>query len=314
MAEQGLDLVAIAYDGSPASLAAVTYACHFPATERSIIHVREQPLPPAGGFSDHLPAARASDISIRDRLSREIAAAFARGGDPSAAFTLDIRYGNVAEEVIAGSSAADLLLMTTRGRGVAGRAIFGSVANAVSRHGHRPTLLIRPETNLSRPRRVVVALDGGARAEHALSIARTLARALGCPMVLVHVVDDTHLDATPFGADEFDADAPDDSTGQSIARVAAYLRELESRIESDGFQVDRRVILGQTIPALVEFADPADIVVVAPRGQRGLRLMLEPSVADNLVRRAPAPVLVVHAPPGDDTASHPVGGARAETA
>ena len=59
--------------------------------------------------------------------------------------TLAVRYGDAVAEILAGAreAEADLIAMTTHGRGGLGRLLFGSVAEAVLRHAEVPVFLMR---------------------------------------------------------------------------------------------------------------------------------------------------------------------------
>lgn len=61
--------------------------------------------------------------------------------------TTEVRDGDVAEQIAASAEAhgADLIAMSTHGRGGLGRLIFGSVAEKVLHNATRPLLLIRPK-------------------------------------------------------------------------------------------------------------------------------------------------------------------------
>lgn len=56
-----------------------------------------------------------------------------------------VRRGNPADEIVAAARevGADLIAMSTHGRGGLGRLVFGSVAQAVLRHVETPVLLMR---------------------------------------------------------------------------------------------------------------------------------------------------------------------------
>ena len=56
-----------------------------------------------------------------------------------------VRRGNPTEEIVAAAreTGADLIAMSTHGRGGLGRLVFGSVAQAVLRHVDMPVLLMR---------------------------------------------------------------------------------------------------------------------------------------------------------------------------
>jgi nucleotide-binding universal stress UspA family protein len=59
--------------------------------------------------------------------------------------TMQVRFGNAVGEILAGAreAEADLIAMTTHGRGGLGRLLFGSVAEAVLRQAEIPVFLMR---------------------------------------------------------------------------------------------------------------------------------------------------------------------------
>ena len=288
--------IAIALDGSAASLTAAAFARHIAAECYQIIHVVEHGGP-FGRPTRSEPQQTAERATLIERFRTEALAAMARTDRAEPTIDIDVRFGDPVDELLAASDAADMMLVTTRGRGVAGRTLFGSVADEVSRRGVRPALILRPDHDLRYPERVIVPLDGTRRAEQAIPVARRLAVTLGCPIILVHVVDQEELDETPFGVDEPGTPVSGlrpDEVNVAIDQAATYLQGQERVLETDEVVVQHRVIIGDTIPALIEFADPADIVVVASRAHSGLRRLVDQSVAENLIRRAPSPVLIVH--------------------
>ncbi|HEV2529040.1 MAG TPA: universal stress protein [Thermomicrobiales bacterium] len=286
--------IAIALDGSPAALTAAAFARHLDAAAYQVIHIVESGIGGAPGGT--APGATARQREQMDRLEAQMRADVVNAmGSPDSGLPLsvEIRYGDPVEELLAASVATDLLLLTTRGRGIASRTLFGSVADEVSRRASRPTLILRPDHDLRRPERVLVLLDGHARAERAIPTARRLARTIGCSLVLVHVVDEEQLDASPFGPEPGDV-AGTDAISLSIDRAGAYLSRREQELEAPDFDVQHRVVIGETVPALIEFADPADVVVIGSRARAGLRRIVAPGVAERMVRFAPSPVLIVH--------------------
>ncbi len=302
--------IAIALDGSFASLTAASFARHIAAECYRVVHIVEQGGP--FGRPARSEAQQSADRpALAVRFRAETLAAMARASDSEPDLSVDIRFGDPVDELLAAGDSADMMVLTTRGRGVAGRTLFGSVADEVSRRGTRPTLILRPDHDLRYPERIVVALDGSSRAEQAIPVARRLAVTLGCPIILVHVVDQEELDETPFGIDALGHNsggpAPDE-VNVAIDQAATYLQQQERALETDEVVVQHRVVIGDTIPALIEFADPADIVVVASRARAGLRRLVDQSMAEHLVRRAPSPVLIVH----DGTRSD-AGGAKRQS-
>jgi nucleotide-binding universal stress UspA family protein len=58
---------------------------------------------------------------------------------------MQVRFGEAVAEILAGARevGADLIAMTTHGRGGLGRLLFGSVAEAVLRQAETPVFLMR---------------------------------------------------------------------------------------------------------------------------------------------------------------------------
>ncbi|MEU6644258.1 universal stress protein [Saccharomonospora sp. NPDC046836] len=125
--------------------------------------------------------------------------------------------------------------------------------------------------------RVLVGVDGSADSEQALD---TVLRLLGSRCVEVLVAEVVPYDATDDSAHELI-----DAAAQRLARTAALVADVPVR---------RAVLAGPPAEALSRFAEEegVDLLVVA-RGGRGLSHRLPGRVAEDLVRHARVPVLVV---------------------
>src|SRR5688500_6441286 len=114
---------------------------------------------------------RADRHALETYLDRALARTIERWRVEAEAVMLDANR-RVPERLaeLARSRAVDPIVMTTHGRGSAGRAWFGSVADSLVRTADCPILLIRPDSVESRVgfRRILVPLDGSAEAELAL--------------------------------------------------------------------------------------------------------------------------------------------------
>jgi nucleotide-binding universal stress UspA family protein len=144
--------------------------------------------------------------------------------------------------------------------------------------------------------RIVVALDGSELAERALAHGEELARRLGAPLHLVRVADVARL---RFGANEA-AEAYAALGGELAeeeAEAGAYLDAIRARLGERGLAVTTEVRRGTAAREVVEAARPGDLLVLASHGRDGARRWLLGSVAEDVTRRAPAPVLLVRAAP-----------------
>jgi nucleotide-binding universal stress UspA family protein len=148
--------------------------------------------------------------------------------------------------------------------------------------------------------RIVVPLDGSELAEVALPHAEDLARTLQVPLHLVRVVDFTRLEQYgPYGlAIEYAGMQEVLETENRTARE--YLQQVEQRLSAGGLRVTSEFRQGSAARELVAVAQSDDLIVMATHGRSGVTRWFLGSVAEDVVRRAAAPVLIVRANPTDD--------------
>lgn len=196
--------------------------------------------------------------------------------------------------------AADLIVLSTHGKGRMRDLFFGSIAQQVLRHGTSPVLLARPAADGSAPAfhqgKVLVPLDATAAAEAALRPAADIARALGAPLHLVMVV------ATP---DTIRGERLAGATLQPAATRAAleleqrdaiqYLEGIAAPLRAEGLEVTTEVRRGDAAASLAREAEGPDIalVVVATHGRAGLQAVWAGSVTAQLLSHTRAPILLL---------------------
>ncbi|MGZ9005244.1 MAG: universal stress protein [Burkholderiales bacterium] len=203
---------------------------------------------------------------------------------------------------------ADLIVATTHGRTGLKRFMLGSTAEKIVRHAPCPVLIVRDHARASRIReKILVPVDFSACAKEGARYASRFATALGADVELMHVV------TPPFvGADGCIA-TPELAQLLEAERSKAE-EELESMINLlplATVNAESRVATGTAVTELVArtSASDIDLVVTSTHGGSALRHVLLGSVAEELVRRAHCPVLVVPShkrpAPGRELASEP---------
>jgi nucleotide-binding universal stress UspA family protein len=187
----------------------------------------------------------------------------------------------------------DLIVMATHGRGPFGRALLGGVADEVVRRAPVPVVLVRPGVEAAdrvpEPTIdcVLIALDGSPLAEQVLPPALELARLMEARCRLLRVVQapaSARPAAPPLAAER--------------ARAEAYLERIAGPVRRDGWPVETQVAFApHAAEGIIEQAQalaPRCLLALATRGHGGLRRMLLGSVADEVIRGGPGPVLVLH--------------------
>lgn len=140
-------------------------------------------------------------------------------------------------------------------------------------------------------KRILVPLDGSARAEQALPIAARIVRASGGTVMLLHIVT-TPLEFGPYLR-------PSALLGESVdaeaARAAAYLSNVAQLFGLTGAEKKVAVSSGSTAQAILDTAQKQhiDLSIITSRGATGFKRWALGRVAQKVARSSPVPVLVL---------------------
>jgi nucleotide-binding universal stress UspA family protein len=176
--------------------------------------------------------------------------------------------------------------MATHGRGALGTAILGSVAQDVVRTVDRPVVLVGPHLDEQRDdgrsrdeQPMIVCHDGSEAADAIVPIAADWAKALGTPVVVVHVFHPLDVES---------ARAPTAAIDPTLEVLRRELDDVDVRIYRDSFPVGVILELARSLPA--------SLVALSTHGRTGLARATLGSVAASLVHASPCPVLLTRPP------------------
>jgi nucleotide-binding universal stress UspA family protein len=214
--------------------------------------------------------------------------------------------GPVVETLAEQGTGADLVVMTTHGRGALSRAWLGSVADDLVRRLAKPILLIRPrETDVDLThepplRKVLIPLDGSALAEQIIEPAIALDGLDKTAFALLRSVTPAVLGPDP--PDEVSASGFEPILLQlrtlhedDKVKAQSYLDGVADRMRARSLQVQTRLVVNaEPVTAILNEIknQSADLIALATHGRSGLVRLYMGSVADKIVRGAPIPVLV----------------------
>jgi nucleotide-binding universal stress UspA family protein len=251
--------VLVAYDGSPRSLGARPVAealAHGFGSRLEVVHVAEPDADPP-----EVPGLR-----------------WIEGTDPAPGLIAAARA----------SVPPALLCLSTHGRGPIGELVFGSVAAVVLRELHAPVVMVGPAFD-DTPRepldRMLVCLDGSATSAAIVPVVRGWALELGLGLHLLHVA----YPLTDPGAGEARISDEEEAAIEQLLAVADALRR-------EGIDVSSEVVEDAHAPTGVLHAlrhGRYDLVALATHGRTGLGRLLAGSVASEVVRRSPVPLLLL---------------------
>ena len=155
--------------------------------------------------------------------------------------------------------------------------------------------------------RILVPVDGSPTSARGLDEALRLAKLAGASVRLVHVLDEPVF----FGPEIYAADV----FGLMQEAGAKLMEEMKARAVAAGVEVSTfvsKVLPGRVCDVVLEQAKDfdADLIVIGTHGRRGVGRLLVGSDAEQIVRLATVPVLLVRAPRNAGPSTSTSGSAR----
>jgi nucleotide-binding universal stress UspA family protein len=266
--------------------------------ELTLVHSPVPMLPEsAPGTGPDLDARiRAEEWAYLQRVARRLPDG---AGVPPATAILD---GPVAPTLIdhVRTRDAQLVVMTTHGRGGVSRMFLGSVADRLIRGLHCPLLLVHAGHPLTTFRagerlRILVALDGSALAESVIDQVLAVFKVGEILLELVQVVSPHH---DVFVANDAPLGVPT-TMEQSLLTANRYLDAVAARLRQLGLEVHTGARIDRSVAhAILQHVESREIelIAVATHGLGGIERVMLGSVADKLVREARIPLFVWNPP------------------
>lgn len=197
--------------------------------------------------------------------------------------------------------AADLIAMSTHGYSGLQRLLLGSVADAVVHRTPKPVFLVRASESPKPPadpyRKVLVPLDGTPFAETALPYLLKM----GCnPQEIVLLYAASSGASFPFEKRP-EIPAPADVTplqtslNREQREALRYLTEVSERyLHGRATRMEVQVASAGQAIAEAAYAEGIEFIVMATHDRTGFDRLIHGSVAGEVLRQAPVPVLLLH--------------------
>jgi nucleotide-binding universal stress UspA family protein len=296
--------ILVPLDGSPLAEQTIPLALEIARVARSKLRlVLVHPLLPPPFYEESAQLYVTVDLAMRKSARDYLRGLAARLREQSGLQISSVILDGPTEEALARyvhDIGADLVAMTTHGRGGIRGAWLGSVADRLVRRLDVPVLVTRAREGagtLSLPpkiRQILVPLDGSALAEAALAPAAAIAELFEAELVLVQIVPP--LTAGSLLPVNFAAGYDRDAVALQRKQAQEYLEDLSEDLRKRGTRVRTTVSVAPNVgEALIGLAHPQriDLVAIATHGRSRVQRLMLGSVADKLIRGAEPPVLVV---------------------
>jgi nucleotide-binding universal stress UspA family protein len=151
-------------------------------------------------------------------------------------------------------------------------------------------------------RRILVPTDFSEHSRQALERALELAERMGATIDLLHVWDTPgHLE--PFAADMLPEPPGANLETLGLAQAGRLLHAWSEQYASRSVPLHVHLARGPAADTILLFASNGyDLLVMGTHGRTGLARLMMGSVAQKVARRAPCPVMTVHASEEHDVA------------
>ena len=289
--------ILVPLDGSALSERAITIAAAVARNSAATIHLLQAVIAPVYP----LPIYMRGDQAVYEHRAIAAAANYLRGIRQQLhdSGVKDVTISTPAADATTAISAAahdcDLIVMSTHGRTGLRRTILGSVADAVVRGSHLPVLLVTDHQQIPQTldqainfNRILVPLDGSALAAQALPLAASLAQIAHMDMLLLYVmpegVEASAITATPHPQAPYHTLMPHDLNRTALSRLPSTVNY--DIIEASGAP-------GQAIVSAARKQN-CGLIVMSTHGRSGLSRMQLGSVAEDVLKDSPVPVLLLH--------------------
>jgi nucleotide-binding universal stress UspA family protein len=262
----------------------------------------ERALRPACSIAARLDSARVllvhcgpEDIDVAQHHLDDRAALYS---EVAAVETRLVGHGDPAEVILATAATEPdaILCMATHGRSGIGAAVLGSVAKRVVCRSTQPLVLVGPQCRTAllpaERGRLLVTSDGSDFSNSIVPTAATWCERLQLEPWLTEVV----------GPDEDPEPAHRAVPNREVEAARRRLGTLAAHFDPTTTDAKIHVLHGAPGRSIPSFAErlPAALIAIATHGRSGLTRITMGSVANEVVRHAPCPVLITR--PTDDRA------------
>lgn len=282
--------ILVPLDFSRPSMEALSYAVELAKSFAATVHLLHVTAPDeaASTGTAHLLRQTAESLtSAREKLAKEHEKHFASFWPANS----HVRTGQPFHEICqqAREIDADIIVLATRGHSGLKRVLLGSTAERVVRFTPCPVLVVRrwKGRNL-RVRRILVPTDFSQCAMAGLMYGALWAKSFAAKLHLLYVL----FPAAPVLIDRVATNLPTEQMGIPMDTQL----EMTALTELDllkGVKCESKIKIGYPVDAICGETRNADLVVISTHGRSGFKHAMLGSVAEQVVRYAECPVMVV---------------------
>jgi nucleotide-binding universal stress UspA family protein len=272
--------IVVGYDGKPQSIAALAWAAKLASLQggtivaTTIIDPREAPRGVAW------PESYWTEIEDK---AREVCARW-----PDVRFGTERHTGHLVPRLVRTAHDSSMLVVGSKGHGLVGEILLGSVSQSAARHAAVPVVVVRTPQN-PESGRIIVGADGSEPSARALEFACDMARLTGDKIVALRAWHPATVVADRYGYMPPPTTDTIDDAEAALGRAVDDVRTAHPEIAIEG-----EIFYGAAERGLIDASSNAAMVVVGSRGHTAVGETLIGSVSKAVLHKAHCPIAVVH--------------------
>ncbi|MBM4446086.1 MAG: universal stress protein [Chloroflexi bacterium] len=194
-----------------------------------------------------------------------------------------------------------LIVISTHGRTGISHWPLGSIASKVVQRSNIPVFLVRSSYPKKAPvgkelRKILVTLDGSQLSDAIIPYVEKLAKAMGCEIDLLRVIEPVKL---PQLAAYRDREKYEKDYMAKLEREAErYLDKKKAAVSDKGIKVNAALLQGKPVETILQYTEDKSVSLIAltTHGFSGITKWAYGSVASRIVEGSTKPVLLVRPP------------------
>ena len=214
---------------------------------------------------------------------------------------------------LAGEIRTDVIVMPTHGRTGLEHMFLGSTAERTVRHSPCPVFVIRQSRagvaeRKAAYKKILVPVDFSGCSREGLRYAIRFAGPFGAKLVVLHVLSLPYS----YRSELYGVYQPPLPVSEAQKGAVRRMQKFLQTIELGGIKVETAIRMGSPVPEICSFAAKKDVnlIITSTHGLSGLKHVSTGSIAEQVVRHAFCPVLVVPSHPKIRLAKLPKRGRR----
>jgi nucleotide-binding universal stress UspA family protein len=211
-----------------------------------------------------------------------------------------IASGDPSEQIlaVAAEKKADLIVMSSHGRGAIGRFVSGSVADRVVRHAPVPVMIVGPEGAIAtdaKVARIVAPVEDSELSRAALPIAAALSKSTNAPVTVINVVVPSNDVSAiyPGMIGTVPPSAYENAQERMTADAKAVVDQAVAALKGNGVDARGEIYQGGAANSIISALQPGDVIVLSSHARSGLARWVIGSTSMKLIRNGQAPVVIV---------------------